>query len=170
MPQDSNVVLEDVEIIFRNFSGREGMYNREGDRNFAIKLNQEMADELAKNDWNVKTLKARDEDEAPQPYLSVSVGYKGRPPTIKLITSRGQTFLDEESVETLDHIDIRQADLIIRPYDWQLKSGASGRKAYLQALYIVVEEDPLALKYGDIATINGPMMQQTGPYVPSDDE
>lgn len=169
MPQNENVVLEDVEIMFRNFEGAEGMYNREGDRNFAIKLNQATADELAKAGWNVKTLKARDEDEEPQPYLSVSVGYKGRPPTVKMITSRGTTNLDEDTIETLDHIDIRQADVIIRPYDWVV-NGNTGRKAYLQALYVTVEEDPLALKYGDIATIAGPMMQQTGPYVPSDEQ
>lgn len=169
MPQESNVTLEDVEILFRNFSGREGMYNREGDRNFAIKLNPATADELTKAGWNVKTLKQRDEDEGPTPYLSVSVGYKGRPPTIVMITSRGRTHLDEDSVETLDHVDIRQADVTIRPYDWQV-NGNTGRKAYLQALYIVVEEDPLSLKYGDIATVAGPMMQMTGPYVPSDED
>lgn len=38
MPQDNTILLEDVRIIFRNFAGREGMYNREGDRNFAVLL------------------------------------------------------------------------------------------------------------------------------------
>lgn len=167
MPQDNTVVLEDMEIIFRNFAGAEGMYNRAGDRSFAVKLDRETADRLAEAGWNVKTLKAREEDEGPQPYLSVSVGYKGRPPTIKLITSKGQTFIDEGSVETLDWIDIQQADLIIRPYDWSV-NGNTGRKAYLQALYITVNEDPLALKYETPATIEGPMMERTGPYVPGE--
>jgi hypothetical protein len=165
MPADNTVVLEDAEIIFRNFSGREGMYNREGDRNFAVKLSKDQADQLANEGWNVKTLRAREEDEEPQPYLSVSVGYKGRPPTIVLITSRGRTHLDEDTVETLDNIDIQQADLIIRPYDWAV-SGNTGRKAYLQALYVVVNEDPLALKYGAPADVQGPMMEMTGPYIP----
>lgn len=169
MPQDNTVVLEDVELIFRNFTGEEGMYNREGERSFAVKLDQENADILVKDGWNVKTLRQREEDEFPQPYIAVSVEYdKGRPPTVVMITSRGRTLLDKETVEALDNVDIEKADLILRPYDWNV-NGNSGRKAYLQALYLTVNEDPLALKYGDIATVKGPMMERTGPYVPSDE-
>lgn len=171
MPQDNSVVLENVELIFRNFTGKEGMYNREGDRSFAIKLDEATADMLTKDGWNVKTLRARpdDEDQTPQPYLSVSVEYdKGRPPSVFMITSRGRTQLDRESVESLDDVDIEKADLILRPYDWNV-NGNTGRKAYLQALYLTVNENPLELKYGDIATVQGPMMEKTGPYVPSDE-
>jgi hypothetical protein len=31
--QDNSVVMEGVELIFKNFSGKEGQYNKEGDRN-----------------------------------------------------------------------------------------------------------------------------------------
>lgn len=169
MPQDNIVTLEDVDLIFRNFTGREGMYNREGDRSFAVKLPRDIADQMVKDGWNVKTLRAREEDEDPQPYLQVSVSYKNRPPTIVMITSRNRTMLDEDTVETLDQIDIARTDLVLRPYDWEV-SGNKGRKAYLQSLYIHVNEDPLQLKYGmSPATVDGPMMEKTGPYVPSDE-
>jgi hypothetical protein len=162
MPQDNTVLLEDVRIIFRNFAGKEGMYNREGDRNFAVVLPQDVAEDMKKNGWNVKVLKARDEDETDTPYISVSVNFKGRPPTIKMISSRGATDIDEGTVELLDYVDIAQVDLIIRPYDWAV-SGNTGRKAYLQSLYITIIEDPLALKYDsmEIATVEGPMMERT---------
>lgn len=168
MPEDNTVMIEDAELLFRNFEGREGMYNRVGDRSFAIKLPTEVADQMVKDGWNVKTLRAREEDDEPTPYIQVSVGYKGRPPTIIMISSRGRSALTEDIVETLDHVDIAQADVIIRPYDWAVREN-TGRKAYLQSLYITINEDPLMLKYGGIATIDGPMMEKTGPYIPSDD-
>lgn len=168
MPQqDNTVLLEDVRIVFRNFAGREGMYNREGDRNFAVLLPKDVAQKLANDGWNVKQLKAREEDEEDQPYLSVTVSFKGRPPTIKMMTDRGSTFLDEGMVETLDWAEIKQVDLIIRPYDWAAH-GKTGRKAYLQSLYITIIEDPLQVKYADIATVDGPMMERTEALKPND--
>jgi len=167
--QDNTVLLEDVRIIFRNFQGREGMYNRKGDRNFAVLLPKDVADAMARDGWNVKLLKAREEGEEDQPYISVTVGFKGRPPTIKVIsdTTGRTTELDEEGVDILDWVDIAQVDLIIRPYDWEV-SGNTGRKAYLQSLYMTIIEDPLQVKYADIATVEGPMMERTEVLNPND--
>lgn len=165
MPQDKTVLLEDVRIIFRNFAGREGMYNREGDRNFAVLLPKDVAEQMVRDGWNVKLLKAREEGEEDQPYVSVSVSYKGRPPTIKMITSRGSTDLDEDSIEVLDNVDIAMVDVVLNPYDWAV-SGNTGRKAYLQSMYVTIIEDALALKYNNtnlIATVDGPMREFTEP-------
>lgn len=152
MPKDDNTVLmEGVRIIFRNFSGREGQYNREGDRNFAVLLDEQTAKAMADDNWNVKWLRPRtdEEGEAPQAYLPISVNFKGRPPRIILITSRGRTNLDESQVETLDWVDIINVDLIVRPYEWTVNN-KSGIKAYLQSLYVTIEEDPLELKYSEV--------------------
>jgi hypothetical protein len=151
MPQDNTVLMEGVRIIFRNFSGKEGQYNREGDRNFAVLLDDKTAQALAEDNWNVKWLRPRteDEEEAPQAYLPISVNFKGRPPRIVLITSRGRTNLDEGSVEMLDWADIINIDLIIRPYEWTVNQ-KSGVKAYLQSLYATIEEDALEQKYSDL--------------------
>lgn len=152
MPQDNTVVMEGVRIIFRNFSGKEGQYNREGDRNFAVLLDDTVAAALAEDGWNVKWLKPREDDEAeepPQAYLQVSVNFKGRPPRVVLITSRGRTNLDESQVDDLDWAEIKNVDLIIRPYEWVVNQ-KSGIKAYLQSIYVTIEEDILELKYGDL--------------------
>jgi len=151
---DRNVVMEDMRIIFRNFAGKEGMYNREGDRNFSVLLDDQVATAMAKDGWNVKWLKAREEGEAEQAYLQVSVNFKGRPPSVVMITSRGRTNLTEDDVELLDWADIRVADLIVRPYDWSV-NGKSGIKAYLQSIFVTIEEDALQLKYGDIPMRGG---------------
>jgi hypothetical protein len=149
--KDNTVLMEGVRIIFRNFSGREGQYNREGDRNFAVLLDEKIATAMAEDNWNVKWLKPRNEEEGEesQAYLPISVNFKGRPPRIVLITSRGRTNLDETQVETLDWVDILNVDLIVRPYEWTV-NGKSGVKAYLQSIYVTIDEDPLELKYSEL--------------------
>jgi len=155
MPQpDNTVMMEGVRIIFRNFSGKEGQFNREGDRNFAVLLDDTVAKAMAEDDWNVKWLNPREgeeEGETPQAYLPVSVNFKGRPPRIVLITSRGRTNLDEDSVEMLDWADIINVDLIVRPYAWNVND-KTGIKAYLQSIYVTIEEDALEQKYSEMHT------------------
>jgi len=154
----NNVLMEGVRLIFKNFAGKEGQYNRAGDRNFAVVLEPEVAQAMTQDGWNVKQLRQREEDDAPTFYLPVAVGYRDksgnptRPPTVVLITSRGRTNIGEDMIEMVDWADIKTVDLIVRPYDWAV-SGKTGRKAYLKSLYVVIDEDPLALKYADVPQI-----------------
>lgn len=145
---DGTLMMEDAQLIFRNFQGKEGKYNREGDRNFCVLLNPEIAEQMARDNWNIKVLNGR-EGEDDQPYIQVSVGYKIRPPKVFMITTKGRTPLGEDEIELLDWVDIKTVDLIIRPYEWTV-SGKSGIKAYLQTMYLTVEEDALDLKYADV--------------------
>lgn len=153
MSDGKNVVMENVDIIFRNFSGKESEFNREGDRNFAILLSQEIADAMAQDGWNVKQLKARedaDEGEEPGFFLPVKVKYgKGSPPRVVLITSRGRENLSEDQVEMLDWVDIVNVDLIFRPYEWSV-NGKTGISAYLQDIYVKIDENPLERKYAEL--------------------
>lgn len=146
---DGSILIEDARIIFRNFAGREGKYNREGDRNFAVLLDEDVAEKLSKDGWNVKWLAAREEGDEDQAYMSVSVGFKGRPPKLCMITSKGRTFLGEEECEVFDWVDIKTVDLLVRPYEWSV-SGKSGIKAYLRSMFLTVDEDYLDLKYADV--------------------
>lgn len=144
------VLMEDIRIVFRNFAGKEGQYNREGDRNFAVLLSNDVAEMMARDGWNVKVLKPREEGDEPQPYLPVSVSFKGRPPTIVMITSRGRNTLGEDEIELLDWADIKMVDLIVRSYVWGPINGKSGVKAYMKSIYITINEDELELKYADL--------------------
>lgn len=143
------VVMEGVEIIFRNFSGRITQYNQNGERNFGVILPDDIAEAMARDGWNVKVLNPREEGDEPRSWLPVEVKFKGRPPQVFMITSRGRTGLGEDEVSLLDHADISKVDLIVNPYEWVVNN-KGGIKAYLKSLYVTVEEDELALKYAEM--------------------
>lgn len=159
MAADNTVLLEGVRIIFRNFEGKEGPYNKKGDRNFGVIIpDAATADAMLQDGWNVKYLKPNeayvDEGQEPEetPWLSVKVAYdKGRPPKIMLVTSRGRTALDEDTVEELDWADIMNVDMIVSPYSWEV-NGKSGISAYLKTMYVTIEEDALEAKYAEMDT------------------
>lgn len=151
------IIIENARIIFRNFSGKETMYNREGDRNFSVCLDDDLAEDLKADGWNVKRLKIREEGDSPQAYLQVTVGYKNRPPNVVLINHRGRTTLSEEEIELLDWIDIASVDLAINPYDWSV-GDKSGISAYLKSIFVTIAEDELDIKHAhleDLTPRNG---------------
>jgi hypothetical protein len=151
------ITLEGVTLVFRNFAGKEGQFNAEGNREFSVLLDTELAEAMLRDGWNIRWLKPREDDEEQlaQAYIGVSIKYRGRngkevrPPRVVLITSRGRTNIGEDEIETLDWVDIVNVDLIIRPYEWAV-NGKGGVKAYLQSLYITINEDPLEAKYAEM--------------------
>lgn len=150
MPQQDNTVLmEGVRILFRNFEGKEGQYNRAGDRNFSVVLPSDVADAMERDGWNVKRKDPREEGDEGLIHLPVTVSYKGRPPRVVMISSRGRTELGEGEIEVLDYVDILNVDLIVHPYEWTV-NGKSGVKAYLKSIFVTIEEDELELKYADV--------------------
>ena len=148
---DNNVIFEDVRIIWRNFAGEQKQFNAEGDRNFHLVLTEEQASTMAEHGWNVKTKEPREEGDSPLYVLKVKVSFKGRtPPRLILISSRGRTTLNEDLAMMLDWAELQTVDLIVRPYDWNIKStGKTGRTAYLHSIYATQMEDELSLKYAD---------------------
>lgn len=142
--------IDDAIIIYRNFSGIGSKYNREGDRNFAVRIDdQEIADALIKEGWNVKIKPPREEGDLPFIYLPVKVKFNDRGPNIYLKTGSAMNRLDEESIDCLDNVDILGVDLDIRPYDWDV-NGKTGRTAYLQSIHITQQVDRFAERYADM--------------------
>lgn len=147
-----NIEFENAKIIYRNFAGEKTEYNRNGDRSFCVVIDDnDLAQRLADDGWNVKIRVPRTEDESVLSYLQVAVSFKVMPPEIMVITKRGKRAITEETVDDLDRIEIRSVDLIIRPYNWTIQEGTknekSGVKAYLKEMYVVPEESRLAEKY-----------------------
>lgn len=148
--QAKTFMVEDATLVFKNFSGKEGQYNREGDRNFAVILDPDTAKKMLEDGWNVRSLAPREEGDEETPYIQVAVSFNNRPPRIVMITSTARTHLDEASCEVLDWADMRVADLIARGYEWSV-NGKTGVKAYLQSLFVTIEEDALERKYAAYA-------------------
>lgn len=152
---DRNVTIEDARIVLRNFAGKVGKFNAKGQRNFGVLLDDDVADELAKNGWLIKRFKPSEEQPEGQAWIKVHLKYRDKegnavkPPRVVLITSRGRNPLDEETAEMVDFVDIRTVDLIIRPYDWRTDDGGFGTKAMLKSIFVTVEEDELDEKYAD---------------------
>ena len=141
--------IDEARIIYRNFSGAPSKFNREGDRNFAVVINdEEIKDALIEEGWNVKIKAPREEGDEPFMYLPVKIKFNERGPKVYLKSGKATNRLDEESVDCLDHVDIVSVDMDIRPYDWEVQ-GKTGRTAYLQSIWVTQEVDRFADRFAE---------------------
>ena len=113
-------------------------------------LDRLVADVLQSEGFNIRFLKPREDGDEPVPYLPVKVAYgKGRPPKVVMVTKRGKTDLDEDSIKTLDWAEIEKADIAINPYEYDVQ-GRHGIKAYLKTMYVTIQEDDFEDRYYDV--------------------
>lgn len=147
--------IDDARIIFRNFRGEGGRFNKEGDRNFAVVIpNQEMAESLLNDTnrygagWNVKIKAPREEGDDPFIYLPVKVKFNNRGPIIYLESGSNRIKLTEDTISMLDEIDILSVDMDIRPYDDEI-NGKPFRSAYLQSMLVRQEIDRFAARFAE---------------------
>ena len=128
--------IDDAKIVWRNFSGEASKFNRAGDRNFALVIpDQETAELLMDEGWNIKIKPAREEGDSPFMTLAVKIKFNDRGPICYLQTNGRRIRLKEETINTLDKIDIANVDLDVRPYDWNV-NGKEGRTAYLHSICV----------------------------------
>lgn len=150
----NTIAIENAKIGFKNFSGTEGAYNKEGDKNFVVFLDEDFAAKLSSDGLNIKYPKPRDtidpDNDDRRPYLPVQIGAKF-PPTIQLLTHTGDKTtsrrLTYDEFGMMDFIAYSSVDLIINLSHWTV-NGESGIKAYLKSMYVNLEMDEFQIKYG----------------------
>ena len=111
----------------------------------------ELIPALEADGWNVKFTKASEDGEYPsRPYIKVNIKYNPSwpqfDPDVYLIRSDGgMTKMDESSIHQLDTVWIKNADLIIKPNNYEERKGIENGKvsADLKTIYVTpVEDDP----------------------------
>lgn len=152
MLNPENIYFENAEITFKNFSGRPTKYQRqEGFRTFSVVVDDpDMAQHLSEDGWNVRILRPRNEGDAPNHVLDVSINFNfWKKPEIYMICDGHKTKLDEEDLDILDGADIITSDIVVRPRLWD-DNGTTRIKAYLQELYVTIQQSRFAAKYADM--------------------
>ena len=92
----NDIIIEGAKIIFRNFSGEESKFNRKGNRNFCVVIDDpEQVQALVEDGWNVKILLPRDEGDQPTHYIQVAVNFSNIPPHIMMISGNTKTELND---------------------------------------------------------------------------
>ena len=128
--------IDGRDIMFKNFEGRGDTFNREGDRNFSLRLRDpDTADALIEKGWKVKIKDGREEDEGPFMRLPIKVKFTDYGPNVYLWTGNRRNELNEETIRMLDQIEIDHVNMDVRPYDWEI-NGRTGRTAYLQTIEV----------------------------------
>lgn len=148
---NGKLIIEDARILYRNFSGMGSNFNREGDRNFNVIIDDDItANQMQDDGWNVKFRAPRDPQDSGTHHIKVNVNYRSaRGPRVYLHTGKNVVELDENSIGQLDQADIMSCDMIISPFHWE-RNGDSGLSAYLDTLHVVIKEDPFAHKYANL--------------------
>ena len=148
----NNITVRDAKIIFRNFSGKESKFTPAGRKQFSLLIEDEEFAQTLKNDgWNIKPLRKRDPDEPQHYHLPIAVFFGSYPPAITMISGNTKVQLDEATVNMLDWSDILKVDLTVRPREYEI-AGRKGLKAYLKTMFVTIEEDELAAEYADIGS------------------
>lgn len=155
--EDGTVVFNNALVPggnWRNFAGMPTKYKPANtERYFHIFLTDEEAQRLEDLGWNVKRTKHENPSEPQQAYLQVFIKLDVSPrlqPRIWQTRKKGRPILmDADLINQLDSDDIERCKLQIRPYDWTLATGKSGRKAFVKQMFVTIVEDDFAAEFFD---------------------
>lgn len=169
MPRVPDIIIEDGEIKFRNFSGNpDKNYNGSNTRTVTFVIPKEKKDDLLADGWNVRAyIPKSDPDAEPTYILEATIAYKTKngvkkDPGIFIVKPTGLLHVDEDMVDTLDGKDILKVDAVLGASYWE-QGNRHGIRPYVNKLYITIRENPIEEKYDRyLRNINDSMFSSDG--------
>lgn len=118
------ITIRNANIGNANFSGKaRDPKDREGSRYFIVRLEPDVAEDLANNGWAVKTTQPRPDnpDYEPYPYIKVKINFNGfyynglrKKSTVYMVTKNNKVQLNEDTIEQLEGSYFEKVDLTIK--------------------------------------------------------
>ena len=131
------LIIDGADLIFKNFSGRETAFNRFGERNFGVIIDDnDWVQALQLIGWNVKktadgvyflSVSVRLPSNPPEPTVTVAHKYSDR-------TVQATYKVDGQEIGDLDNMTLTNCMLEIRGCRYEI-NGKSGIKAFLSSLW-----------------------------------
>lgn len=153
------LIIKDAQLLsrpYRNFEGRTGDFNPTGTREFGVIIEDpELAQQMAANLWNVKTITNRDGREfmggikcngEDLHWIKIKVKYKDKkgerltPPNIIIRTENNERNYMEDDLKDLDSADLMDIQLKIN-VDHQVINGKPMTIGYLSAMRATMIDD-----------------------------
>lgn len=161
---NEKITMRNVVVRFPNFDGAASGYNPAGNRNFNILLTEDEASELREKGFYVKS-KIRDDGMVLET-LKINVSYRGYSAPKIIVICRGEQieYTEDDDLSKIDGLyktgSVIKTDLRFSPYRNKDRTDNYGYSAYLDSIYITIEDDPLAAEYDAMCSS----------YTPSDDD
>lgn len=162
--------LDNSDIIFRNFAGVEKQYNTEGDRNFCVRLDPDVANTLAEYGVPIKILDPRAEDDEPTRFMKVKIKDWSKiysatvnqrwPEDMTLAQRMEKQLLSDKALYSLDDpANINSAWLVCTFYHWTMgqASKKSGISVSLEKGFFKLEPNEMESKFFGIPDGESPM-------------
>lgn len=147
--KDGTIRINGAKLTHRNFEGRKHDYNVKGQRNFSVIINsEELAEDLIKEGWKIKSKPPKEEGDRPFTYMPVNIFFNDFGPDIFIESGDNVFQLYEDTVHRIDKMNILDVDLHIRPNNWEI-NGKTGRSAYLNSIWVRQNVSIFASRYND---------------------
>lgn len=156
------IAVDNTRFIFAtNFAGNPEN-DRFGDSRRKANLlipDTEQAKDLIKAGFKVRETRPRPDDDpdefVPEYFVSVLLKYRNRagqpvkyPPKVYLVSGDNEpVLLDEDSVECIDNMRVKNVNVILNPYEYDPAN--NGLSLYIRTMYVEqdLDDDPYAARY-----------------------